>query len=98
MKFALKLAVIFLLFICIGIQVYILLILLMEIAIMGHTGVASAFAYGASLSFSLPAYLIAIGVIYGAKTEIRTKLIHACYWGAHLIIVACMLAIPGQFT
>lgn len=65
---------------------------------MGHTGVASAFAYGAGPSFSLPAYLIATGLVMGTRIKMATKWIHSCYLGSHLVIVACMLAIPGQFT
>ena len=97
-KFALKLAAIILYCVCIGIQAYVLLILLMEIAAMGHTGVASAFAYGAGLSFSLPAYLIATGLVMGTRIKMATKWIHSCYLGSHLVILACTLAIPGQFT
>jgi len=98
MKLVFGLALVSLLVVCIGIQVYILLIVLVEIAFMGHTGVASAFGYGASLSMTVPAYLLAMVLIYGARMRVPARLIHASYWGSHLIIVGCMIALPGQFA
>ncbi len=97
MKHALKFATISLIFVCIGSQAYILLILLFELAAMGHTGVASAFGYGASLIFSIPAYVAATVLIYAAKTKISARWIHATYLGSHVVILACMFAVPGQF-
>lgn len=98
MKHALKFATISLIFVSIGIQAYILLVLLIELVTMGHTGVASAFGYGASLVFSIPAYLVAIALIHATKTKLPAKWIHGSYLGSHLVILACMLAVPGQFT
>jgi len=95
---ALKFATISLTFICIGIQAYILLVLLIELVATGHTGVASAFGYGASLVFSIPAYLVAVALIYSTKTKLSAKWVHASYLGSHLVILACVFAVPGQFT
>lgn len=98
MKHALKFATISLIVVCIGVQAYVLLILSIELAVMGHTGVASAFGYGASLVFSIPAYLAAIALIYRTKSKPSAKWIHAAYLGSHLVILICMLTLPGQFT
>lgn len=98
MKLAFGIALVSLLVVSLGIQMYILIIVLIEIAVMGHTGVASAFGYGVSLSFTFPTYLLAMMLIYGARVRAPARSIHASYWGSHLIIVGCMLALPGQFV
>lgn len=93
-----KLAAISLVFISLGIQAYILLVLLMELVAMRHTGIASAFGYGTSFTFSVPAYLIAMTLIYGAKIQLPMRWIHCFYFGSHLIILGCMFTFPGQFV
>ena len=97
MKLALKSVAIFLVFISLGIQVYILLILLFELIILHHTGIVTAFGYRSSLVFSVPTYCAAVILIYCAGIRLRMKLIHACYFGSHLFILTCMFAFPGNF-
>ena len=98
MKLVLKSTAIVLVVIGLGIQAYIFLVLLFELILLGHTGVASAFGYGASLVFSVPAYCAAMMLIYGARIKLPMKWIHACYFGSHGMILTCMFTLPGNFA
>jgi hypothetical protein len=98
MKLPLKFAAISLIFVSLGLQAYILLLVLAELFTVGHTGFASALGYGASLTFSVPAYLIAVTLAYSAKIRLPMKWIHGSYFGSHLIILGCMFGFPGKFV
>jgi phosphoglycerol transferase MdoB-like AlkP superfamily enzyme len=98
MKLALKSVAILLVFISLGIQVYILLILFFELSVLGHTGVVTAFGYSASLVFSVPTYFAAMTLVYCAKIGLRMRWIHAFYFGSHVTILACMFTLPGNFV
>ena len=98
MTLALKSVAAFLVFVSMGIQVYILFILFSELIILRHTGLVTALGYGSSLAFSAPTYGAALILIYSAGIRIRMKWVHACYVGSHLFILTCMFAFPGSFV
>lgn len=98
MKLALKAIAIFLIFISIGIQIYILFILFSELIILHHTGLVTALGYSSSLVFSVPTYFTALILIYCGNITLRIRWVNVCYFGSHLFILTCMFAFPGNFV
>lgn len=96
-KSVLKTVSILMLVISLGLQAYIFLLVLYELFTLRHVGFGSGIGYGATLIFSIPAFLMAIAIIYGAKIRLPMKWIHGCYLGSHLFIVICIFSFPGNF-
>jgi hypothetical protein len=98
MKHAIKVVAASLIFVSLGLQAYILVFVLAELFTVGHTGFASALGYGASLTFSVPAYFLALTLTYCAGIRLPLKWVNGTYFGSHLIILGCMFAFPGKFA
>jgi hypothetical protein len=81
-----------------GLQAYIVLLVLYELITVGRVGFASGLGYGAILPFSIPAFLCAITLIHAAKIKAPTKGLIFTYLGSHIFIIICMFAFPGKFA
>jgi hypothetical protein len=97
MRCPLALAAILMIVISLGLQAYDLFLVFFELWALGNVGFASMLGYGASLTFSIPSYIVANALIYGAKIKLPMKWIHLSYFGSHLLILILTFAFPGKF-
>jgi hypothetical protein len=96
-KLFVKVAAISMLFISLGLQAMALLSVAYDLITIGAFGAGSAISYGGSQPFSIPAFIVAIALIYVARIRFPMKWIYGSYFGSHLIVWICILAFPGRF-
>lgn len=97
LRMFLKLFTISSLCVSLGLQLYVLLLMLYELALMGGVGFGSALAYGASQSFSVPAFLIVVVLTYHLRAERWVKFAYIAYFGSHIVFWTFGLLFPARF-
>lgn len=81
---------------CLGLQIYALLVTFYDLALNGAVG-WSAFGYGAIQPIAIPAFLIGMVLTYDARKKRSVKWAYGVYFGSHLIILTCVFLFPGKF-
>lgn len=98
MKLTLKTVAIALASLGIALQCYVLLFVVAELLTFGSVGFPSGLAYGASLPFSLTAYLSAWAIMYSARIKISLRKIHLVFFGSHILVWFFIFSFPGTFA
>jgi hypothetical protein len=97
-KLFLRIAAGLMLGISLALQASVLFFVAHDMLSVREVGFGSVFYYATSLPFSIPAYLVANSLIYGAKIAIPMRWAHGSYFGLHVAILIFIFAFPGKFS
>lgn len=97
MQKLLKATALLLLFLAIGLQAGALLAVLFDLFTVGAVGFEAVAVYSGVIVFSIPIFIFAIVVIYGAQIRLPMRWICATYLGIHILSISLGIAFPGKF-
>lgn len=97
-KLLVKIVGITMLCVSIGLQLFVLLFTLYDLATTGRVNFPSVFGYGASQPFAIPAFLIGLALTYKARRERSIKWAYGIFFGSHVVILACTFLFTGRFS